>query len=138
MVINILAFSFLYMGGSFILTALYVRFRNGQPLALYYRKNFALFPSFPVIMFFRLGLWPFRLMASSARDLFEFLSGKPTYHRRKTNYYGRRRKLRRWKVDMNDNLKMGRNIPSKSQPRPRLVSDNGAPPSEVPKVVSKY
>ena len=138
MVISILLFSILYLGISFILTALYVRFRDDDILAIRYRKNFVLFPSFPVIIFFRLSLLPIRLLAWSARDFFEFLSGKPTYHRRKLDYYGRRQKLRRRKVSLDSALQMGKNISSKPPPRRIPVSDNDADLSAVPKAFSKY
>lgn len=138
MVISILLFSILYLGMSFILTALYVRFQGDDNLAICYRKNFALFPSFPVIIFFRLGLLPFRLLAWRARDLFEFLSGKPTYHRRKIDYYGRGQKLRHRKVTLDSALHLGKNISSMPPPRRTLVSDNDVDLSAVPKVLSEY
>ncbi|MEO0440508.1 MAG: hypothetical protein AAF067_06480 [Pseudomonadota bacterium] len=138
MAISILGFSILYMGISFILTALYVRFRGSEPLAVHYRKHFLLFPSFPLIMLFRLGSFPFRLFVWHARDLFEFLSGKPTYHRRKIDYYGRRKKLRRRRLWLDSRSQTEEKAASNPSQRPSLVSDNDAMISTVPEVVSKY
>lgn len=138
MAIKILVISLLYLSFSFILTALFVRFRGKDPLAGFYRKHFGCFPSFPVVAVAQICLLALALLAGCARVMFELLSGKPTYHRRKVNYYGQRQKPRSPQFRLDRALKMDSSKAVDSSPRPGLVNDNEAMFSNVSKAASKY
>lgn len=137
MAIKFLAISLLYLSVSFVLTALYVRFRGDEPLAGFYRKRFGLFPFFPVVLVMQLGLMLTQSLAWRARYLFELLSGKPTYRRRKVNYYGQRRSTRRRKSRLQGALETSRKKTVRPASQSGLVNDNEVTLSAVSKVASR-
>lgn len=137
MAIKLLAILLLYLSISFVLTALYVRFRGDDSLAGFYRKRLGLFPSFPVVLVMQIGRLSIQSLAWRARELFELLSGKPTYRRRKINYYGQRRKTRGSKSRLQGALETNRKKAVRPASQPGLVNDNEVTLSAVSKVASR-